>query len=118
MTRGLQFRVEHGESEDVKIPSSDHLALWPRFDEYDFENVNLGSARRWLIKLAQLQTAMQFQVSLWTVKLSEASGDVSERSTIRAQRGVREAYVNHYKELGKAMSRNLSAIRSMGRHSA
>ena len=119
--RGTQFRIEQGESEKVTIPATDHLALWPRFDEYDFENINLGSARRWLIKLAQLQTAMQFQVSLWTIKLSEA-GDVQERSTIRAHRGLREAYANHYKELGKAMSRNLSAmmeeIRSMGRHSA
>ena len=121
MKRELQFKVEQGESENVVIPASDELFLWPRFDPYDFENINLGSARRWLIKLAQLHTAMQFQISMWTIKLSEA-GDVQKRSTIRAHRGVREAYANHYKELAKAMSRNLSAmmeeIRSMGRHSA
>ena len=112
-----QFHNSDGGPKQVIVPikAGANINDWPRFDNYEFDNLMPVQAAEWNSVLSQLYTAMELQVSLITQAIAR-SESVDQRRVMRADRGIFQAYSLHYKELAKAMSRAQTAKQEEMRH--
>jgi len=97
------------EPSEVKFPANGDIADWPRFDHIDYSDLFFSSIGGWITLFTQLHGAADLQVKRWNSKVAFGKTP-TERKQARVIREIWESYVLHYKEMGKAMSRNLTKL--------
>lgn len=94
--------------DSVVVPDSDDLTLWPWFSNYNFHGITAEMCADWITVFAGLKTTMNLFVEALSLDIAEANGMSAKR--LRAKQKVLGAYATHYHEMGKALSRQLTAI--------